>query len=210
MKNLLLILSFLCLTQVAYSQDPVVTNVMVIKTTMGDIGAEFYGVDAPKTVANFVGLAEQGFFNGILFHRVVKNFVIQTGDPLTKDSTLKDLWGTGGESIYGEQFEDELNPAAPSYKRGYIEGVIAMANAGPNTNSSQFFIGFGSAKSLPKKYTIFGKVFFGMDIVHAIEQVPVDSKNRPITPVKILAVQRMIIESVEDSSGDEIEELELK
>ncbi|MBL0332589.1 MAG: peptidylprolyl isomerase [Chlorobiota bacterium] len=182
------------------AQNPVVTNIAILKTSLGDIKIEFYGEDAPKTVANFLGLAKQGFYDGILFHRVVSGFVIQAGDPQTKDSTLKDLWGTGGESIYGSEFEDELNAKSPSYKRGYVEGVVAMANAGPNTNTSQFFIGFGKAINLPKKYTIYGKVIMGLDIVHTIEKVKVDANSRPLIPVVIISVK-------EEVSGLDIEDV---
>jgi cyclophilin family peptidyl-prolyl cis-trans isomerase len=103
-----------------------------IETTKGNIELQLFESDAPKTVANFAGLAEQGYFNGIIFHRISKGFVIQGGDSTGT--------GRGGKSIYGKEFEDELNPAAPSFKEGYKRGIVAMANRGPNTNTSQFFI----------------------------------------------------------------------
>ncbi len=166
--------------------DPVVTHTAVIKTSMGSFEVELYGKDAPKTVANFVGLAEKGFYNGILFHRVVPGFVIQAGDPKTKDSTQRGVWGTGGESIYGKEFADELDPGAPSYVRGYVDGTLAMANRGPNTNTSQFFVCLGIL-GLPKNYSIFGKVTKGLDVVHAIEKVPL-SNSQPNVPVVIESV----------------------
>jgi cyclophilin family peptidyl-prolyl cis-trans isomerase len=166
--------------------EPVVTHTAVIKTTKGDIEVELYGMDAPKTVANFVGLAEKDFYNDILFHRVVPRFVIQAGDPKTKDTALQRMWGSGGESIYGKEFVDELNPSAPSYQRGYVEGVLAMANRGPNTNTSQFFITVMDV-TLPKNYTIFGKVRKGMEIVHSIERVEL-AGSVPVVPVRILSV----------------------
>ncbi len=151
----------------------VVTHIAVMSTDSGDIEIELYGKEAPKTVENFVGLAKKKFYNGIGFHRVVPGFVIQAGDPLSKDTTKRAMWGSSGESIYGNAFEDELNPATPSYQRGYVEGTVAMANAGPNTNRSQFFIVFGGqvASGLPKNYTIFGFVRKGMDVAHKIESV---------------------------------------
>lgn len=146
---------------------PVITHTATIVTSLGNITLELYGEDAPKTVANFVGLAKQDFYDGILFHRVVPGFVIQGGDPKSKDISLKSQWGQGGGSIYNNaQFEDELNKETPSYKRGYVRGTLAMANAGPNTNTSQFFIMVGSG--LPPLYTIFGYVREGMDVVDAI------------------------------------------
>ncbi|MEK9167620.1 MAG: peptidylprolyl isomerase [Patescibacteria group bacterium] len=132
----------------------------VIKTDKGDITLELYPSDAPKTVTNFATLAKNGYYNNLTFHRVVPGFVIQGGDPNGN--------GSGGVSIYGAKFEDELNPNATSYKTGYLEGVLAMANAGPNTNGSQFFIMLANNTSLPKNYTIFGKVTSGLDVVHKI------------------------------------------
>jgi cyclophilin family peptidyl-prolyl cis-trans isomerase len=138
---------------------------ITIETTKGDIEAELYETDAPKTVANFAGLAEQGYYNGIIFHRISKGFVIQGGDSTGT--------GSGGKSIYGKEFADELNPDAPSYQEGYTRGTIAMANRGPNTNTSQFFIILKDAPWMPKHYTIFGKVTKGMDVVDSIAAVDI-------------------------------------
>src|SRR5260221_2719379 len=132
----------------------------VITTTKGPIAIQLYPQDAPKTVTNFATLAKLGYYNGLTFHRVVPGFVIQGGDPNGN--------GTGGYSIYGPTFGDELNASASSYKAGYLEGVVAMANSGPNTNGSQFFIMLADNPSLPKAYTIFGKVTQGMDVVKKI------------------------------------------
>ncbi len=144
--------------------------VAVVKTNMGTFKIELYQDDAPKTVKNFVGLAKQKFFDGLRFHRVIKGFVIQGGDPKSKDPSKMNEWGTGGGSIFNNQeFEDELNPATPSYKAGYQKYVVAMANHGPNTNSSQFFVMCGG--NLPHQYTIFGKVTSGMDVVDRIDNV---------------------------------------
>ena len=131
-----------------------------IKTIKGDIVLKLYPKDSPKTVMNFATLVKKGYFNGLTFHRVVPGFVIQGGDPNGD--------GTGGTSIYGETFEDELNPNTPSYKEGYKEGVVAMANRGPNTNGSQFFIMLAD-NPLPHNYTIFGKVTQGIEVVKKIQ-----------------------------------------
>jgi peptidyl-prolyl cis-trans isomerase-like 1 len=143
-----------------------------IITTLGTIEADLYEADAPKTVANFTGLAEQHYFDGIVFHRIAKGFVIQGGDSTGT--------GRGGRSIYGGEFADELNPETKSYQEGYKRGVLAMANRGPNTNTSQFFIILNDASFLPKNYTIFGKVTKGMDVVDkigAVEIVPPGARD---------------------------------
>ncbi len=174
---------------------PAITHIAVLETSMGRITLGLYGLDAPKTVRNFVELARRGVYNGVLFHRVARNFVIQTGDPLTKDPKQRALWGTGGVSIYGGEFEDELNPKTPSYQLGYQLGTVAMANRGPNTNTSQFFICLERASNLPKAYTIFGRVLDGMDVVRAIAAVPIEpgpfgpDDGTPVTPVVLRSVK---------------------
>ena len=132
----------------------------VIKTDKGDIELELYPNDAPKTVTNFATLATNGYFDNLTFHRYEPGFVIQGGDPNGN--------GTGGESIYGDKFEDELNSDTGSYKTGYKKGVLAMANSGPNTNGSQFFIILDDNDTLPMLYTIFGRVTAGMEIVEQL------------------------------------------
>ena len=161
----------------------------VIESSMGTIEIELYRSDAPKTVENFVKLAEKKYFDGVIFHRISKGFVIQGGDPTGT--------GTGGKSIYGKEFDDELNPNAPSYKEGYKKGVVAMANRGPNTNTSQFFIMLRDNMGLPKNYTIFGKVTKGMDVVDAIGQVeivpamgPNDGKPKVDVVMKKVTIKR--------------------
>ncbi len=141
------------------TQAPISANKAVIKTAKGDIEIELYTADAPKTVTNFATLSKRGYYDNLTFHRVEPGFVIQGGDPNGN--------GTGGTSIYGAKFEDELNPNTPSYKAGYKEGVVAMANTGPNTNGSQFFIMLAD-NDLPHAYTIFGKVTKGIDVVKKI------------------------------------------
>jgi len=148
-----------------------VKEIAVIETSMGTIEAELYREDAPKTVDNFVRLAEKKYFNGVIFHRVSKGFVIQGGDPTGT--------GTGGKSIYGKEFEDELNSGTPSFKAGYLHGVLAMANRGPNTNTSQFFIMLRDVPRMPKNYTIFGKVIKGLDVVDKIGDVDITPQMGP-------------------------------
>lgn len=144
---------------------------ITIDTNYGKIVFETYNSDAPKTVNNFVTLANKGFYNGLTFHRVIKGFMIQGGDPLGN--------GMGGP---GYQFEDELNPNTASYKAGYKKGVVAMANAGPNTNGSQFFI-MTADYPLPNNYTIFGKVVSGQDVVDKIANVETGLNDKPVKPV---------------------------
>jgi len=156
---------------------------------MGTIELELFAQDAPKTVENFVKLSERKYFNGVIFHRVSKGFVIQAGDPTGT--------GTGGKSIWGKDFADELNPNTPSYKEGYKRGVLAMANKGPNTNSSQFFIMLKDLPSMPKNYTIFGKVVKGLDVVDKIADAdiipqmgPTDGKPKQDIVMKTVTVAK--------------------
>ena len=142
----------------------IANKLVTMETSKGKIIVELYDQDAPKTVENFVCLVAKGYYDGIKFHRVAKGFVVQAGDPTGT--------GAGGESIYGKEFEDELNPSTSSYKTGYVKGVLAMANRGKNTNTSQFFITLADVNSaLQKNYTIFGKVIQGMDVVEKIDAV---------------------------------------
>lgn len=156
---------------------------VTIETNQGVIQLDTYDADAPKTVKNFLTLAEKGFYNSLIFHRVVSGFVIQGGDPncSLNPSEDKGLCGTGGP---GYSFEDELNPETESYKEGYKKGVVAMANSGPHTNGSQFFIML-EAKPLPHQYSIFGKVVGGQDVVDVIGRAKVGKGDRPLDPVLI-------------------------
>lgn len=166
-----------------------------IETSMGTFEVELYATDAPKTVENFIGLAQQKYFDGQRFHRVSKNFVIQAGDDKSKDLKRKGEWGTGGKSIWGKEFADELNPNTPSFKGGYLKGVLAMANRGPNTNTSQFFVMLRDNLNLPKNYTIFGKVIKGMEVVEKIGQVEIDPVMGPTdgTPKVDVKIKRVKI-----------------
>lgn len=157
--------------------DPIDTDVQVmLKTTKGDIALLLHGAAAPITVGNFVKLADDNFYDGVIFHRVIPDFMIQGGDPTGT--------GTGGP---GYTFEDEINPAK------VVRGAVAMANAGPGTNGSQFFIVTGAAfPHLDGKHTVFGEVTSGMDVVDAISKVPVDANDKPLEPVTI---QDVVVDS---------------
>lgn len=136
----------------------------------GKIALEFYDADAPKTVENFLRLANAGYFDCLTFHRVAKGFVIQGGDPTGT--------GSGGDSAFGGEFADEVDAASPLYQTGYKKGVVAMANRGPNTNTSQFFIMLSDA-GLPPSYTIFGHVVSGIETVDKIGGVEITPQLGP-------------------------------
>lgn len=146
-------------------------------TNKGNITLELFTDRVPNTTANFKKLAESGFYNGVKFHRVIQGFMIQGGDPLTKDDSLSDRWGTGGP---GYTFADEITPENKN-----DVGTISMANAGPNTNGSQFFINVKNNNFLDTKHTVFGKVISGMDVVTQIENTETDANDRPVVPVVI-------------------------
>ena len=162
---------------------------VTLQTSLGVIKLELYPNDAPKAVANFIKLAESGFYDGVTFHRVIPGFMIQGGDPLSKDAN-PDNDGTGGP---GYMFADELNPATQSYKNGYKKGVLAMANARPNTNGSKCFIMLADYP-LPNSYTIFGRVAAGQEVVDKIGQVKTTGAptDRPLEKV---LVKKAIVES---------------
>jgi cyclophilin family peptidyl-prolyl cis-trans isomerase len=144
-----------------------------MKTTEGAIEFELFDEDAPKTVANFRKLASDGFYDGLTFHRIIKDFMIQGGCPQGT--------GTGGP---GYQFEDEINP------HKIVRGALAMANAGPNTNGSQFFIvTTASAPWLDGKHTVFGQVTDGLDVVDKLEGVATDGSDRPVESIGIASIE---------------------
>jgi len=145
----------------------------VMHTSMGDITIKFYNADAPKTVDNFIKLSRKGFYNGLIFHRVMADFMIQGGDPNGD--------GTGGP---GYEFADEFN----AHK--IVKGTVAMANSGPNTNGSQFFIITEKEQPhLDGVHTVFGEVISGMDVVAKIAAVPVDKDDKPLEPVTIESIE---------------------
>lgn len=148
----------------------------VIETNKGTIRFELLEDEAPKTTENFVTLAQRGYYNGVIFHRVIKGFMIQGGDPTGT--------GRGGESAWGGRFNDEINASSAIYQRGYKAGTVAMANAGPNTNGSQFFI-MHVDYPLPPNYTIFGRVTQGQEIVNTIASTPTGPGDRPTADVKM-------------------------
>jgi cyclophilin family peptidyl-prolyl cis-trans isomerase len=147
-----------------------------IQTNKGTIKFELLEEEAPKTTENFRLLAEKGYYDGVIFHRCINGFMIQGGDPTGT--------GRGGQSAWGGKFNDEINPASDVYRRGYKAGTVAMANAGPNTNGSQFFI-MHVDYPLPPSYTIFGRVTEGQDIVNAIATSKTDSSDRPASEIKM-------------------------
>ena len=145
-----------------------------IETNMGTIRFELLEEDAPKTTENFRLLAEKGFYDGVIFHRVIKGFMIQGGDPTGT--------GRGGASAWGGRFDDEINRSSELYRGAYTKGTVAMANAGPNTNGSQFFI-MHTDYGLPPSYTKFGRVVEGQDVVDKIATAPTRPGDRPVSDV---------------------------
>ena len=153
-------------------------TVAVIKTNMGTIEVELFPDKAPKTVENFVGLAEKGYYKGVIFHRVIDKFMIQGGDPTGT--------GRGGESLWGKPFEDEIVSSLTFDK----PGMLAMANAGPNTNGSQFFITVAPTTWLNGHHTIFGQVINGMDVVYAISKVQTSKPgDKPLKDVVMESIK---------------------
>lgn len=146
-----------------------------LATNHGTIVLKLFG-DAPIAASNFISLANKGYYNNLIFHRVIKGFMIQGGDPKGN--------GTGGPDY---SFVDELNPESESYKIGYTRGIVAMANAGPNTNGSQFFI-MHQDYQLPHNYTIFGRVVSGIEVVDEIANSQVDENDKPLNPAVITSV----------------------
>ena len=159
----------------------------VIDTDKGPIEIEFFADKAPRAVENFRLLAEHGYYNGLTFHRIIRGFMIQGGDPSGD--------GTGGQSAWGAPFADEIDPDSPLYSGGYRRGLLAMANAGPDTNGSQFFI-MHRDYDLPPNYVIFGHVVRGIEVVDAIASTPTTTggdggMSRPLSPpiIKTITVR---------------------
>ncbi|EGR46678.1 uncharacterized protein TRIREDRAFT_65997 [Trichoderma reesei QM6a] len=159
------------------------TNV-VLETSMGNITLELYTKHAPKTTKNFSTLVQRGYYNSTVFHRIIPDFMIQGGDPTGT--------GRGGASIYGDKFEDEIDP---SLKHAGA-GILSMANAGPNTNGSQFFITLAPTPWLDGKHTIFGRVKSGMGVVRRMGLVPTGPEDRPLEEVKIF--QARVLEAEDE------------
>jgi len=150
---------------------------VTLKTNMGDLKLELHCDLAPRTCKNFLALCASGYYDNTIFHRNIKKFMIQGGDPTGT--------GKGGQSIYGKYFEDEIVESLKHDRRG----VVSMANRGTNTNGSQFFIIYDKQTHLNNVNTVFGRVIHGTDVLDAMERVPVDGKDRPTSEIKILSVK---------------------
>ncbi len=157
----------------AQKENAVATTV-VFETTQGNIEFKLFPDVAPKTVENFVGLVNKGYYNGIIFHRIIKDFMIQGGDPTGT--------GRGGESLWGGKFDDEFSATKQFDK----PGILAMANAGPGTNGSQFFITTVSTPWLNNRHTIFGEIAAGYDVVKKLEGIQTGPGDRPVEDQKII------------------------
>jgi peptidyl-prolyl cis-trans isomerase B (cyclophilin B) len=166
------------------------TNVVaIIKTTEGDMVIAFWPNEAPKTVANFEKLASSGFYDGTAFHRVIKGFMIQGGDPNTKDASAENTWGQGGP---GYNIDDEFND------HSHVRGVISMANTGaPNSSGSQFFICSGSPTFLDHHYTAFGHLIKGDDVLEKIANTPTHAPDRPDKRIGLITVKIVPASSVQ-------------
>jgi len=149
-------------------------KIVVLETNQGNIEIKLMPDVAPRATENFIGLVSKGYYDGLIFHRVIKKFMIQGGDPAGT--------GVGGSSIWGEPFEDEVRSDVSFNK----PGLVAMANAGPNTNGSQFFITVAATPWLNMRHTIFGQVVSGYEVVEKIENTAVDSSDRPLIQQKII------------------------
>lgn len=160
--------------RIAHADEPVGNPVVVFETSQGTIEIELWPATAPKTCENMLGLIKKGYYDGTVFHRVIKEFMIQGGDPTAT--------GSGGESLWGGRFEDEISGSARFNKAG----LLAMANAGPNTNGSQFFITTVATPWLNGRHTIFGKVVTGYDVVQKIENTKVGAGDRPVEDQRII------------------------
>lgn len=149
-------------------------KIAVLETNQGLIEIKLFPQAAPEACENFIGLAEKGYYDGIIFHRVIKGFMIQGGDPSGT--------GTGGVSLWGDSFKDEVSSEVEFDK----PGILAMANSGPNTNGSQFFITTAKTPWLNMRHTIFGEVISGYDVVEKIENTAIGAGDKPIAEQKIL------------------------
>lgn len=175
MKKLLILLaSLFIINQTAGGLSAMDSKNVVFETTQGKIEIKLMPDVAPKACENFTKLVEKGYYNGLIFHRVIKGFMVQGGDPTGT--------GRGGESIWGKSFEDEVSPVVKFDN----PGILAMANSGPNTNGSQFFITCAKTPWLSMRHTIFGEVVSGYDVVQKIEDIETDASDKPIKEQKII------------------------
>ncbi|KAI9732046.1 MAG: heme binding [Claussenomyces sp. TS43310] len=162
------------------------TTNIALETTMGTIYVELYTEQAPKTCKNFETLTRRGYYDTIIFHRIIPNFMLQTGDPTGT--------GRGGTSIYGEKFEDEISPQL----KHTGAGILSMANSGPHTNGSQFFITLAPTPWLDGKHTIFGRVTRGMAVVKRMGLVRTDAQDKPVESLRI--IRASVIEGESDAA----------
>lgn len=168
------------------------THKVLLKTTLGEIEIVLYGNNAPLNVENFAELCKRKFYDETVFHRVAKGYLIQGGDPLTKNESMKQSWGSGGSTWNLKPLSDEISPESPLMQKGYTLGTVAMANTmRPNTATSQFFIALDNAKDIAPRFSIIGKVTKGIDVVRKIEQGESDENDgtgqTPKNPIKILS-----------------------
>jgi|TARA_B100001971_G_C18022992_1_gene448446 peptidyl-prolyl cis-trans isomerase A (cyclophilin A)/peptidyl-prolyl cis-trans isomerase-like 1 len=183
MKKVIFILFFITLILIGGCNNKMSNTKVKIETNLGEMEFELFDELTPKTVENFKKLIEQDFYNGQRFHRVIKDFMIQMGDPLSKDISQKDRWGTGGPGyVIKDEFTNEL--------RHNKKGLLSMANKGPNTGSSQFFITLIPTPWLDDKHAIFGQIIKGDSILEDIGKTQVDGADRP---VKDVIIERIII-----------------
>ncbi|KAK6258656.1 hypothetical protein SCA6_013130 [Theobroma cacao] len=176
---------------VQVEKNPKKKGYVQLHTTHGDLNIELHCDITPRTCENFITLCERGYYNGVAFHRNIRNFMIQGGDPTGT--------GRGGESIWGKPFKDEVNSKLLHSGRG----VVSMANSGPHTNGSQFFILYKSANHLNFKHTVFGGVVGGLTTLSAMEKVPVDDNDRPLEEIKIISVTVFINPYMEPDEEEE-------
>jgi len=175
MRNMIVVLlAVFMVTIVVKGVSAVEDKIVVLETNQGNIEIKLMPEIAPKACENFTRLAEKGYYNGIIFHRVIKGFMIQGGDPTGT--------GRGGESIWGKPFEDEVSPKAKFDKAG----ILAMANAGSSTNGSQFFITTAATPWLNMKHSIFGEVISGYEVVEKIENTQTGANDKPVKEQKII------------------------
>lgn len=150
---------------------------VTLETTVGDITVELYDKHAPRTCENFIQLTKRGYYDGTIFHRIIGDFMVQGGDPTGT--------GFGGESIYGKTFEDEIHPGL----KHTGAGILSMANSGPNTNGSQFFLTLAPTPWLDGKHAIFGRVCNGIKVLQRIGRVKTDSEDKPLEQISIKAAK---------------------
>ena len=146
---------------------------VTLHTNYGDLKLEIFCDSVPRTSFNFLALAGAGYYDGTLFHRNIKGFMLQGGDPTGT--------GKGGESIWGGKFADEIHPDNKHTARG----IVSMANSGPNTNASQFFISYAKHPHLDNNYAVFGKVIDGWETLNTVERLPCNEKHRPLAPIQV-------------------------